>query len=90
MQDINWLPAALLQHEAFIELVVGQNACPLSPTLDLRPYDPLLLFAITLLGFWICEFRLIISIGFDDRLLHRHRVDGSRPHPLTFVGLVVS
>lgn len=89
VQDINWLPAAFLQHvKPFVEMVVGQNACPLSPNLDLSPYDLLL----TSLPHYVGKFRSMgvkaayFPIGFDERLLQRHRTDGSRPHALTFVG----
>jgi len=89
VQDINWLPAGFLQHvKAFVEMVVGQNACPLASDLDLSPYDLLL----TSLPDYVGRFRSMgvkaayFPIGFDERLLQRHRVDGSRPNPLTFVG----
>ena len=89
VQDINWLPAAFLQHvRTLVEMVVGQNACPLAPGLDLSPYDLLL----TSLPHYVGHFRnqgvqaAYFPIGFDQRLLHRHRSDASRPHALTFVG----
>lgn len=89
VQDINWLPAAFLQHvKPLVELVVGQNACPLAPGLDLSPYNLLL----TSLPHYVGRFRsqgvpaAYFPIGFDERLLQRHRTDGPRPHALTFVG----
>ena len=89
VQDINWLPAAFLQHvKPLVELVVGQNACPLAPGLDLSPYNLLL----TSLPHYVGRFRdqgvaaAYFPIGFDQRLLQRHRTDGPRPHPLIFVG----
>ena len=89
VQDINWLPAAFLQHvKPLVEMVVGQNACPLSPNLDLSPYDLLL----TSLPHYVGRFRSMgvkaayFPIGFDERLLQRHRTDRSRSHSLTFVG----
>ena len=89
VQDINWLPAAFLKHvKSYVEMVVGQNACPLAPGLDLSPYDLLL----TSLPHYVGRFRSMgvqasyFPIGFDSRLLQRHRTDGPRPYPLTFVG----
>jgi len=89
VQDINWLPAAFLQHvKPQVEMVVGQNACPLAPGLDLSPYDLLL----TSLPHYVGKFRdqgvkaAYFPIGFDERLLQRHRTDAPRPHALTFVG----
>ncbi len=89
VQDINWLPAAFLQHvKPLVQLVVGQNACPLAAGLDLSPYDLLL----TSLPHYVGRFRsqgvkaAYFPIGFDQRLLQRHRSDGPRPHALTFVG----
>jgi len=89
VQDINWLPAAFLQHvKPLVELVVGQNACPLAPGLDLSPYNLLL----TSLPHYVGRFRkqgvpaAYFPIGFDERLLQRHRTDWPRPHALTFVG----
>ena len=89
VQDINWLPAAFLQHvKPMVELVVGQNACPLAPGLDLSPYNLLL----TSLPHYVGRFRdqgvaaAYFPIGFDQRLLQRHRTDGPRPYALSFVG----
>ena len=89
VQDINWLPAAFLQHvKPLVEMVVGQNACPLAPGLDLSPYDLLL----TSLPHYVGRFRnqgvqaAYFPIGFDQRLLQRHQTHGPRPHALTFVG----
>ena len=89
VQDINWVPGAFLKHvKPLVEMVVGQNACPLSPNLDLSPYDLL----VTSLPHYVGKFRSMgvkaayFPIGFDERLLQRHRTDGSRPHALTFVG----
>jgi len=89
VQDINWLPAAFLQHvKPMVEMVVGQNACPLAPGLDLSPYDLLL----TSLPHYVGRFRdqgvpaAYFPIGFDQRLLQRHRTDGPRPYALSFVG----
>jgi spore maturation protein CgeB len=89
VQDINWLTAAFLKHvKPLLQLVVGQNACPLAPNLDLRPYDLLL----TSLPHYVGRFRkegvdaAYFPIGFDQRLLQRHNTKGPRPHPLTFVG----
>ena len=89
VQDINWLPAAFLQHvKPLAEMVVGQNACPLSPGLDLSPYNLLL----TSLPHYVGRFRnqgvqaAYFPIGFDQRLLQRHHTHGPRPHALTFVG----
>jgi hypothetical protein len=88
-QDINWLPAAFLQHvKPLVEIVVGQNACPLAPGLDLSSYNLLL----TSLPHYVGRFRsqgvpaAYFPIGFDHRLLQRHRTDAPRPHALTFVG----
>ena len=89
VQDINWLPAAFLQHvKTLVEMLVGQNACPLAPGLDLSPYDLLL----TSLPHYVGRFRkqgvraAYFPSGFDQRLLHRHPTDAPRPHALTFVG----
>ena len=89
VQDINWLPAAFLKHiRPLVEMVVGQNACPLAPGLDLNPYNLLL----TSLPHYVGRFRsqgvpsAYFPIGFDNRLLQRHRTDEPRPHALTFVG----
>jgi len=89
VQDINWLPAAFLHHaKSLVEMLVGQNACPLSPGLDLSPYDLLL----TSLPHYVDLFRrkgvrsAYFPIGFDERLLRRHRTDAARHHALTFVG----
>ena len=89
VQDINWLPATFVHHvRQIVEMVVGQNACPLAPSLDLRPYDLLL----TSLPHYVSKFRATgvksayFPIGFDERLLKRHQTNGSRPHTLTFVG----
>jgi len=89
VQDINWLPAAFLQHvKPLVEMVVGQNACPLAPGLDLSPYNLLL----TSLPHYVGRFRdqgvkaAYFPIGFDERLLQRHPTDGPRPHALSFVG----
>jgi spore maturation protein CgeB len=89
VQDINWLPAAFLQHvKPLVKLVVGQNACPLAPGLDLSHYNLLL----TSLPHYVGRFRnqgvpaAYFPIGFDQRLLQRHRTDGPRTHALTFVG----
>ncbi len=89
VQDINWLPAGFLQYlKPLVEMVVGQNACPLATNLDLSPYDLLL----TSLPHYVCKFRNMgvkasyFPIGFDERLLQWHQTDGSRPHALTFVG----
>jgi len=89
VQDINWLPAAFLQHVTpLVEMVVGQNACPLAPGLDLSPYNLLL----TSLPHYVGRFRdqgvkaAYFPIGFDGRLLQRLRTDGPRPHALSFVG----
>jgi spore maturation protein CgeB len=89
VQDINWLPAAFLKHvKPLVEMVVGQNACPLAPGLDLSPYNLLL----TSLPHYVGQFRnqgvqaAYFPIGFDQRLLQRHHTDKPRPHALTFVG----
>jgi spore maturation protein CgeB len=89
VQDINWLPAAFLQHvKALVHMVVGQNACPLAANLDLSPYDRLL----TSLPHYVGRFRkqgvdaAYFPIGFDQRLLQLHNTHGPRPHALTFVG----
>ncbi len=89
VQDINWLPTPFLQHvKPLVQLVVGQNACPLAPNLDLSPYDLLL----TSLPHYVGRFRAMgveaayFPIGFDERLLQRHNTHGPRAHPLTFVG----
>lgn len=89
VQDINWLPAAFLQHvKPLVEMLVGQNACPLAPGLDLSPYDLLL----TSLPHYVGRFRdrgvpaAYFPIGFDERLLQRHRTEGPRADALTFVG----
>lgn len=89
VQDINWLPAAFLQHvKPLVEMVVGQNACPLARGLDLSPYNLLL----TSLPHYVGRFRnqgvpaAYFPIGFDQRLLQRHRTDAPRPLALTFVG----
>jgi spore maturation protein CgeB len=89
VQDINWLPAAFLQHvKPLVPMVVGQNACPLAPNLDLSPYDLLL----TSLPHYVGRFRkqgvdaAYFPIGFDQRLLQRHNTHGPRPHEFTFVG----
>ena len=89
VQDINWLPAVFLLHvKPFLEMVVGQNACPLAQGLDLSPYDLLL----TSLPHYVGRFRNqgvqadYFPIGFDQRLLQRHQTDTPRPHALTFVG----
>ncbi|MBW0180969.1 MAG: glycosyltransferase [Vulcanococcus sp.] len=89
VQDINWLPAAFLQHvKPLVEMVVGQNACPLAPGLDLSPYN----LVLTSLPHYVGRFRnqgvqaAYFPIGFDQRLLQRHRTDGNRPHALTFIG----
>ena len=89
VQDINWLPAAFLQHvKPLVKIVVGQNACPLAPGLNLSPYDLML----TSLPHYVGRFRsqgvqaAYFPIGFDQRLLQRHRTDAPRPHALTFVG----
>ena len=89
VQDINWLPPAFLRKvKSSLEMIVGQNACPLSPSLDLSSYDLLL----TSLPHYVGKFRAMgvnsayFPIGFDQRLLQRHRTDGPRSHALTFVG----
>ncbi|WP_156097841.1 glycosyltransferase [Synechococcus sp. KORDI-100] len=89
VQDINWLPAGFLQHvKPLVDIVVGQNACPLAANLDFSPYDLLL----TSLPHYVGKFRAMgvnaayFPIGFDERLLERHGRDGSRLHALTFVG----
>lgn len=89
VQDINWLPAAFINFiKPLVQIVVGQNACPLASNLDLKPYDLLL----TSLPHYVGKFQArgakaaYFPIGFDERLLQRHRTDGSRNHPLTFVG----
>ena len=89
VQDINWLPAAFLKHvKPLVEIVVGQNACPLAPGLDLSPYD---LF-LTSLPHYVGRFRnqgvaaAYFPIGFDELLLQRHNTKGPRPHALSFVG----
>ena len=89
VQDINWLPAAFIRHvKPLVEMVVGQNACPLATNLDLSTYDLLL----TSLPHYVEKFRstgvkaAYFPIGFDERLLQRHSKIGSRTHPLTFVG----
>jgi hypothetical protein len=89
VQDINWLPGAFIKHvKPLVQMVVGQNACPLAPNLDLSPYDLLL----TSLPHYVGRFRkqgvdaAYFPIGFDERLLQKHLTDGPRPHALTFVG----
>ena len=89
VQDINWLPAGYTACEANqLEMVVGQNACPLAINLDLSPYDLLL----TSLPHYVGKFRYMgikaayFPIGFDERLLQRHSSSESRTHALTFVG----
>ena len=89
VQDINWLPAAFLNHvKTLVEMVVGQNACPLAPGLDLTPYNLLL----TSLPHYVGRFRsqgvpaAFFPIGFDERLLERHHTDRPRSHMLTFIG----
>jgi hypothetical protein len=89
VQDINWLPAPFLKHvQPLVQMVVGQNACPLAPHLDLSPYDLLL----TSLPHYVGRFRAMgvdaayFPIGFDERLLQRHKTNSPRPHALTFVG----
>lgn len=89
VQDINWMPASFLEHvKPLVQMVVGQNACPLAPNLDLSPYDLLL----TSLPHYVGLFRTMgvdaayFPIGFDNRLLQRHNTNGRRPHALTFVG----
>jgi hypothetical protein len=89
VQDINWLPAAFIKHvKPLVQMVVGQNACPLAPNLDLSPYDLLL----TSLPHYVGKFRAMgvkagyFPIGFDERLLQRHQTHRPRPHALTFVG----
>ena len=86
--SIGSLPSFLQHVKPLVEMVVGQNACPLATNLDLSPYDLLL----TSLPHYVGRFRSMgvkaayFPIGFDERLLQRHRTDGSRPHALTFVG----
>ena len=89
VQDINWMPASFIKHvRQSLEMVVGQNACPLAGNLDLGPYDLLL----TSLPHYVGRFRAMgvqaayFPIAFDERLLQRHHNDGSRDHALTFVG----
>ena len=89
VQDINWIPAAFLQHvKPLVEMVVGQNACPLAPGLDLSPYDLL----CTAVPHYVDRFRKTgveaeyLPIGFDTRLLNRYQTNAKRNHCLTFVG----
>ena len=89
VQDINWVPAKFLKHiRQRVDLIVGQNACPLLPGLDLRPYD----LVLTSLPHYIGLFKKngvdaqYFPIGFDDRLLGKHDTNGERIHELTFVG----
>lgn len=89
IQDINWVPTVFLKNiKSQVSLIVGQNACPLSPELDVSPYDLLL----TSLPHYVDKFRSMgvesayFPIGFDQRLLRQHRTDTQRPHQLTFVG----
>lgn len=89
VQDINWLPAGFLrQLKDSVPMLVGQNACPLAPGLDLAPYDLLL----TSLPHYVERFRCqgvaaaYFPIGFDQRLLLRYPTAAPRQYPLTFVG----
>ena len=89
VQDVNWLPAPFLKYvNQLVQMVVGQNACPLAPNLDLSPYD----LVLTSLPHYVGRFRkqgvdaAYFPIGFDERLLQRHRTESQRSHLLTFVG----
>ena len=89
VQDINWLPTDFIRHiKPMVKLVVGQNACPLAPDLDLSPYDLIL----TSLPHYVGRFRDMgvnasyFPIGFDERRLIKHTTEGERPYAITFVG----
>jgi spore maturation protein CgeB len=89
VQDINWLPAAFLQHvKPLVQLVVGQNACPLAAGLNLSHYDLL----VTAVPHYVQQFREYgvsaeyLPIGFDERLILRHDTKKPRSQPLSFVG----
>ena len=89
IQDINWVPNIFLEKmKEKVHMVVGQNACPLSPNLNLSAYDLML----TSLPHYVDKFRKMgveteyFPIGFDERLLQRHRTGDTRDLPLTFIG----
>ena len=89
VQDINWLPGAFIKHvKPLVEMVVGQNACPLAAGLDLNQYDLLL----TAVPHYVEHFRECgvaaeyLPIGFDERLILHHDTNKTRSEQLTFVG----
>ncbi len=89
IQDINWVPNTFLaQIQSHVSMIVGQNACPLQPDLDLSNYHLML----TSLPHYVEKFKSIgirseyFPIGFDDRLLRFSSSDNDKSLGLTFVG----
>jgi len=86
--DINWVAESLLRAiRPYVRLIVGQNACPLRPNLDLGAYDLLL----TSFPHYVEKFRSqganseYFRIGFGKKVLDRL---GTVPlsYDTTFIG----
>jgi hypothetical protein len=88
IHDLNWTdPTVLKSVRPYVQLIIGQNACPLSSHLDLSVYDLLL----TSFPHYVTKFRSqglsseYFRIGFGRTVLDRL---GTTPptHNTTFVG----
>ncbi len=89
VQSINWMPSNALELiKPHVKMVIGQNASPIRPNLDLKYYDLIL----TACPHYISRFRSLgvnseyFQIGFDIRLIEKYKKIPGEKYPFTFVG----